>query len=65
MTSHLMANQTFLAWLIFVSAFMTNQVFRDQFIDGVWARASSNITVGAFPDVFDSITGAALGGSAG
>ena len=42
---------------------MTNATVRDQLAEGVWKRAGSNITQGAFLDYYNVTTGAVLGTS--
>ncbi|KAI0358680.1 DUF1793-domain-containing protein [Trametes cingulata] len=51
------------AWLLFTAATVLGNGVRDSLIEGVWARASSNVTGGAFPDQYDAATGSVLEGS--
>ncbi|KAI0368348.1 DUF1793-domain-containing protein [Pilatotrama ljubarskyi] len=51
------------AWLLFTAATVLDNDVRDSLIEGVWARASSNLTSGAFPDQYDVGTGSVLEGS--
>ncbi|KAI0759822.1 DUF1793-domain-containing protein [Trametes elegans] len=56
---------TSLAWLLFTAATVQDDGVRNNLINGAWARASSNLTSGAFPSEYDAGTGAILGGTAG
>ena len=52
------------AWVLLVSAFMTNETVRNEYIEYVWIRAASNFTVGPFPDLYDGTYGDTSGGTA-
>ncbi|KAL7281458.1 hypothetical protein ACG7TL_004773 [Trametes sanguinea] len=50
---------------MFTAAIVQDDSVRNSFIDGVWARANDNLTVGTFPDAYDPSTGAIQSGTAG
>ena len=57
----------FTAWTLFAAASVTDTNVRDQLIRGVWNRANSSKTVGAFLDYYSNTDGSAqlYGGPAG
>ncbi|KAI0705088.1 hypothetical protein C8T65DRAFT_577862 [Cerioporus squamosus] len=55
--------QSSAAWSLLTAATVTDDGVRNQLIQGVWSRISSNTTQGAFPDQYNDATGAILSGA--
>ncbi|RPD75342.1 hypothetical protein L226DRAFT_534905 [Lentinus tigrinus ALCF2SS1-7] len=55
--------QSSAAWSLLTAATVTDDGVRNQLIQGVWSRISSNTTLGAFPDQYNGATGAILSGA--
>lgn len=54
-----------LAWTLLTAATVSDTGVRDALIERVWNRVSSNVTLGAFPDGYNSTSGALLSGGSG
>ncbi|KAI0744211.1 hypothetical protein C8Q80DRAFT_1220875 [Daedaleopsis nitida] len=53
------------AWSLMTAATVSDTSVRDNLIGGVWARAASNLTAGAFADVYNNSGGSQTIGNAG
>lgn len=55
---------SYIAWVLFTAAIVTDDGLRDNLIRSVWDRASFNQTQGPVPELYDTRNGSVSSGSA-